>query len=90
MSRRTFARRFATTSGTTPYRWLLRQRIQLAQRMLETTDLSIDRVAQRSGFVNGRNLRKHFAHAVRTTPQNYRHTLAARQMPAAGLAVAGT
>ena len=38
MSPRTFARRFRTTFGTSPYRWLLQQRIALAQRLLETTD----------------------------------------------------
>jgi AraC family transcriptional regulator, transcriptional activator FtrA len=87
MSRRTFARRFAATTGTTPYRWLLRQRIQLAQRMLETTDLSIDQVAQRSGFINAGNLRKHFGRMVRTTPQSYRHTFASRERTPVGLAV---
>ena len=50
MSPRTFARRFVASTGTTPYRWLLRQRIQLAQRLLETTDLPIDPVARASGF----------------------------------------
>ena len=46
MSRRTFARRFAATTGTTPYQWLLRQRLQRAQRLLETTDLPIGVVAR--------------------------------------------
>ena len=77
MSRRTFARRFAETTGTTPYQWLLRQRLQSAQRLLETSDLSVDSVAAHSGFVNAANLRKHFA-ALRTTPQAYRRTFASR------------
>jgi AraC family transcriptional activator FtrA len=79
MSPRTFARRFLASTGTTPYRWLLRQRIQLAQRLLETTDLPIDRVASASGFSTAANLRKHFSRAVRTSPQAYRRTFAARQ-----------
>jgi AraC family transcriptional regulator, transcriptional activator FtrA len=79
MSPRTFARRFLASTGTTPYRWLLRQRIQLAQRLLETTDLPIDRVAAASGFSTAANLRKHFSRAVRTSPQAYRRTFAARQ-----------
>jgi AraC family transcriptional regulator, transcriptional activator FtrA len=77
MSRRTFARRFAASTGSTPYQWLLRQRLQLAQQLLETSDLSIDSVAERSGFVNAGNLRKHFSRHVRTTPQAYRHTFRA-------------
>ena len=32
MSRRTFARRFAASTGTTPYQWLLNQRLQLCTR----------------------------------------------------------
>jgi transcriptional regulator GlxA family with amidase domain len=83
MSRRTFARRFAASTGTTPYQWLLRQRLQRAQRLLETTDLAIDLVAERSGFQNAGNLRKHFHAVVRTTPQAYRRTFRSRAMPEA-------
>ena len=72
MSPRTFARRFLAATGTTPYQWLLRQRIHLAQRLLETTDLSIDLVAARSGLGSADNLRKHFSRAVHTNPQAYR------------------
>jgi len=39
MSPRTFARRFRETTGTSPYRWMLLQRVLFAQRLLETTDL---------------------------------------------------
>src|SRR6185503_4812570 len=48
----TVAWRFAATTGTTPYQWLLDQRLRLAQRMLETGDLTVDAVAQNSGFIN--------------------------------------
>ena len=41
MSPRTFARRFLASTGTTPYQWLIHQRIQLAQRLLETSDLPV-------------------------------------------------
>ncbi|MFE4515971.1 GlxA family transcriptional regulator [Kitasatospora sp. NPDC056783] len=50
MSERTFARRFTATTGTTPMRWLLDQRVLTAQRLLEETDLPVDTVATRSGF----------------------------------------
>ena len=72
MSPRTFARRFRATTGTTPHQWLLRQRILLAQRLLETTDLSIDIVASRCGLGGAANLRQHFQRLVRTSPQAYR------------------
>jgi len=74
MSPRTFARRFLASTGTTPYQWILRERIRLAQRLLETSDLPIDSVAARSGLCTASNLRKHFGRALRTTPQAYRRT----------------
>jgi AraC family transcriptional regulator, transcriptional activator FtrA len=74
MSARTFARRFVASTGTTPLTWILRERVRLAQRLLETTDLPIDLVAHRSGFGTPDNLRKHFSRVLRTTPQAYRRT----------------
>ena len=74
MSPRTFARRFLVATGTTPYQWLLRQRVQLAQRLLEVSDLSIESVAEKSGFCTAGNLRKHFSRIVHISPQAYRHT----------------
>jgi AraC family transcriptional regulator, transcriptional activator FtrA len=74
MSPRTFARRFVEATGTTPYQWLVRQRVQLAQRLLEVTDLSIEAVAEGSGFCTAGNLRKHFTRVVHTSPQAYRRT----------------
>jgi AraC family transcriptional activator FtrA len=78
MSPRTFARRFQAATGTTPYQWLVRQRVQLAQRLLETTDLSIDTIAESSGFSTAANLRKHFQRSAQTSPQSYRRTFQTR------------
>ena len=78
VSRRTFARQFAASTGTTPYQWLLRQRLQLAQQLLETTDLAIDLVAANSGFDDVSNLRKHFRRLLQTSPQAYRRTFRGR------------
>jgi AraC family transcriptional activator FtrA len=74
MSPRTFARRFVASTGTTPLAWILRERIRLAQRLLETSDLPVDMIARSSGFGGPDNLRKHFGRALRTTPQAYRRT----------------
>jgi AraC family transcriptional regulator, transcriptional activator FtrA len=78
MSPRTFARRFLAAVGTTPYQWLVRERIRLAQRLLETSDLPVELVAARSGFGSADNFRKHFARALRTSPQAYRRTFRQR------------
>jgi len=72
MSPRTFARRFVASTGTTPLQWLVTERVRLAQRLLETTDLPVEAVARKCGFSTPDSLRKHFARAVRTTPQAYR------------------
>ena len=72
MSKRNFARRFVATVGTTPYRWIQRQRLQVAQRLLETTDLSVETIAEMSGFATASNLRARFLDGVRTTPSAYR------------------
>ena len=72
MSPRTFARRFRTTFGTSPYRWLLQQRIALAQRLLETTDDPIEHIARCCGFHSAAMLRLHFRRFLRVSPQVYR------------------
>lgn len=74
MSGRTFARRFRATTGTTPHHWLLRQRVLLAQRLLETTDLPVELVADRVGMGTAANLRQHFQRIVQTSPLSYRRT----------------
>ena len=74
MSPRTFARRFRAATGTTPLQWVLRQRVLLAQRLLETTDDSVERIAQEVGFSSATVLRDHFGRQLHTTPQAYRRT----------------
>ncbi|MDJ0343246.1 helix-turn-helix domain-containing protein [Streptomyces sp. H10-C2] len=74
MSPRTFARRFQQETGTTPYRWLLGQRVLLARELLEGTDETMDAIASRAGFGSAATLRHHFAQWVGTTPQSYRRT----------------
>jgi transcriptional regulator GlxA family with amidase domain len=71
-SPRTFARRFRQATGTTPHKWLLSQRILHAQRLLESTDESIEQIAGRAGFGSAANLRQHFVAAVGTSPMTYR------------------
>jgi transcriptional regulator GlxA family with amidase domain len=76
MSQRTFARRFRAVHGTTPHRWLVNQRLLLARRLLETTDVPVERVAARAGFGSATALRQHFRRAVATSPLAYRRLFA--------------
>ncbi|MEO8329141.1 MAG: helix-turn-helix domain-containing protein [Candidatus Nanopelagicales bacterium] len=72
LSSRTFARRFRAETGTTPHLWLTQQRLLHAERLLEETDESIERVASLSGFGSASLLRHHFVRRRGTTPQLYR------------------
>lgn len=76
MSPRTFARRFRETTGTTPYKWILHQRVIAAQQRLETSREPIDRVAEAVGLQTAATLRHHFARALRTSPTAYRRRFA--------------
>ena len=60
VSERTFARRFSAETGVPVLRWLLAQRVDAARAALESTDASIDEIADRCGFGTAANLRKHF------------------------------
>ena len=74
MSVRTFTRRFRDESGVSPGRWLLTQRVERARRLLEATDLPIDRVAEQAGFGTATSLRQHLHAAVGVPPASYRRT----------------
>ncbi len=74
MSARTFARRFGEVTGTTPHRWLQRERVRVVQDLLETTSISLDGIAQRAGFGDAQIMRLHFKRVVGTSPTAYRRT----------------
>jgi transcriptional regulator GlxA family with amidase domain len=74
MSVRTFTRRFRDETGLSPAQWLLRQRVEHARLLLETTDWSVDEVARRAGFGTAVSLRQHLRSAVGVAPLAYRRT----------------
>ena len=83
MAPRTFARRFRAETGTTPHDWLTGQRVLLARRLLEETDLSVEAIAVRTGFGAAAALRHHFTRRVGATPNAYRTTFRSRELAAA-------
>jgi transcriptional regulator GlxA family with amidase domain len=82
MSVRTFTRRFRDEVGMSPNRWLAQQRVALARRLLETTDMPVERVAERAGLGTAASLRLHMAGAVGVSPTAYRRTF--RSAPGPG------
>jgi AraC family transcriptional activator FtrA len=72
MSTRTYLRQFKRSSGTSPIRWLIAQRLQASLPLLETTSASIDEIAAATGFETATTYRHHFARAMRTSPSAYR------------------
>lgn len=77
MSVRTFTRRFREEVGVSPVQWLTQQRVELARRLLESTDLSIDQVARDAGFGTSTSLRQHLQAALGVSPTVYRRTFRA-------------
>jgi transcriptional regulator GlxA family with amidase domain len=74
MSRRSFTRHFRGEVGTSPGQWLTQQRIEMARHLLETTNLPVDRVAERAGFGTATSLRQHLQSAIGVSPMTYRRT----------------
>ncbi|GAA1021746.1 MULTISPECIES: helix-turn-helix domain-containing protein [Amycolatopsis] len=72
VSPRTFVRRFHEATGTTPLQWLLDQRVLHARSLLESTDLPIGLIGERSGLGSAANLRRHFTLRLGTAPTDYR------------------
>ncbi|MFC4020395.1 GlxA family transcriptional regulator [Micromonospora sp. GCM10011542] len=72
MSVRTFTRRFRSETGLSPAQWLLQQRTDHARLLLETTDLTVDQVAHRSGFGTTAALRQQLHQRIGVSPSTYR------------------
>jgi transcriptional regulator GlxA family with amidase domain len=81
MSVRTFTRRFREEVGMSPGQWLTRQRVEQARQLLETTELSVDRIAARSGFGTGASMRQHFQAVLGVSPTAYRRTFQTTARP---------
>ncbi|MFK8910899.1 GlxA family transcriptional regulator [Streptomyces sp. YS-3] len=77
MSVRTFTRRFREETGMSPGQWLTQQRVERARHLLESSDLSVDRIARAAGFGTATSLRQHLQAALGVPPTVYRRTFRA-------------
>ncbi len=71
-SRRTLERKFRETTGLSPTQAWLRFRVEEAERLLADTELSVETVADRSGFGEVRQLQLAFRKVLKQTPSEFR------------------
>lgn len=79
MSRRTFTRQFYKATGMSVGEWLIAERIQRSQELLESTSLPIDAIAEQVGFQSATSLRQHFKQRFDVTPSEWRKTFQGKQ-----------
>jgi AraC family transcriptional activator FtrA len=77
ISPRTLTRHFRAATGMPPGEWLQRERLRLAQRLLESTDEPVEAVAKRAGYDTSTTMRSQFALRLQTSPRAYRRTFRA-------------
>ena len=66
------SRTMRATIGTTPSAWILRQRLERAAMLLDSTGFSVSEVAAESGFNNLSHFHRCFRQAYAVTPLHYR------------------
>ncbi len=78
MSPRNFARLFQQEVGKTPAKYLEDLRLESARRQFELTALTLDEVADASGFASAETLRRMFRRRLGVTPGQYRASFGRR------------
>lgn len=72
LSKRSFNRYFKTATQMTLSQWLTAKRLAKVQDYLESTDLSIEIIADKTGFGTASNLRMQFKARFGVSPQSFR------------------
>jgi AraC family transcriptional regulator len=67
-----FARLFKQSTGMSPYRYVLDQRIQRAKQLLRNSPITIHEASVRTGFVDQAHFTKVFRRLAGLTPTQYR------------------
>ena len=82
VSRYHFARSFAATYGETPMRYLTRRRIERAQDLLRSANLTVTEVCMLVGFSSLGSFSSRFRELVGESPTEYRDRWAAQRRAA--------
>ena len=83
MSSRTFLRRFAEATGTSPGTWLTEERVEAAKQLLSQTERPIEDIAAAVGFGSAHSLRHHFRRRFQLGPVEYRRRFNNGRQPSA-------
>ena len=67
-----FAHAFRQATGTSPHRYVIGQRIERAKGLLRETSLTLDEIAQRTGYSSQSHFSVAFRKAVGMAPSAYR------------------
>lgn len=72
LSRMQLYRRLKEVTGETPTEFIRRRRLEHAERLLKTTDMTVQEIMYLSGFNNKAYFYREFAKQYRQTPREYR------------------
>ena len=70
-----FCRLFKSSTNTTPYKYILRHRVERAKRLLQRTTLPVADISLQCGFSSQSHLSKHFHNLVGISPTKYRRSV---------------
>lgn len=87
LSLSTFKRRFRQCYSASPHRWLLEQRLNIAYRLIVSTDLSLGALVTLCGFRNTSHFISLFRRRYSVTPMSLRRTAVAENPDAVLAAV---
>lgn len=72
LSRAAFLRMFRETTGRTPHRWLMQQRIEIARELLRNSEKSLGEISTICGFSGASHFSRAFLSATGMTPSLWR------------------
>lgn len=78
-SERTLLRRFKEVTGTSPLQYARHMRVERAKKLLESTVLSLPRIAEKCGYQDASTLQKVFKQKTQLTPREYRKRFGIRR-----------
>ncbi len=81
MSERSFARKFKEATHKTPAQYVELARLDAARVQLEQTDLRVEMVAERAGFLNAERMRRAFQRHLGISAGEYRERFQSRSLP---------